>query len=217
MKKTLIFDIETGPLPEDQILPNMPPWEAPGNIKDPIKLEAHKANYAKEYVAKAALSPLTGQVLAVGFLDAETHAKTIVCRETEAETLKAALAIICDMGKAQSEPRLVGFNSHSFDLPFIWRRCWALFIQPPYHLRHGRYWQDCYSVDLREAWQFGNRMEPGSLDAICRTLGCGQKNGDGALFYKVLAEDRAKALAYLANDLDMTYALFCRMFPGEGY
>ena len=70
----LVFDIETGPLPEAELLPMIPGFDPTevkvGNIKDPDKItakikEAEEAHYrdAKE---RAALDALTGRLLAFG-------------------------------------------------------------------------------------------------------------------------------------------------------
>jgi len=64
-------DIETGPLPEDVILSVLPPFDPEdvklGNLKDPVKVAAKideaRENHAAKFIEKAALSPLTGEVL----------------------------------------------------------------------------------------------------------------------------------------------------------
>jgi hypothetical protein len=38
--------------------------------------------------------------------------------------------------------QLVGFNINAFDLPFLFRRSWALGIAVPFGLRKGRYWSN---------------------------------------------------------------------------
>ena len=59
-------------------------------------------------------------------------------------------------------------------------------------------------VDLREAWQLGDRMAKGSLDSIAKHLGVGQKNGDGKAFAELWRSNRKQAEAYLRNDLELT-------------
>ena len=59
-------------------------------------------------------------------------------------------------------------------------------------------------LDLRDAWQLGDRQARGSLDSIAKHLGVGTKNGSGAEFAALWQSDRAKATEYLRNDLQLT-------------
>ena len=102
--------------------------------------------------------------------------------------------------------QMVGFNSHLFDLPFLIRRSWKHRVPVPVGLRRGRYWAD-QMIDLRDAWQMGDRQARGSLDAIAKHLGIGSKNGNGADFAKLWQSDRAKAVEYLRNDIKLTAKL----------
>ena len=102
--------------------------------------------------------------------------------------------------------QMVGFNSLLFDLPFLIRRSWKHRVPVPVGLRRGRYWAD-QMIDLREAWQMGDRQARGSLDAIAKHLGIGAKNGSGADFAKLWQSDRAKAVEYLRNDIELTAKL----------
>jgi uncharacterized protein YprB with RNaseH-like and TPR domain len=125
----------------------------------------------------------------------------------------AILTQFNELLRADSNPAtIVTFNGHTFDLPFIFRRCWAHQMQPPAHLRSGRYWS-AYSLDLREVWQMGDRMAKGSLDSVCQALGLGKKTGDGAEFAVLIKTDPDAAIAYLRNDLVLTEALYKRLVP----
>jgi len=98
---------------------------------------------------------------------------------------------------------LIGFNICNFDLPFLYRRSWKHRIAVPFGIRRGRYWSD-QVVDLRDAWQLGDRQARGSLDSIARHLGVGAKNGDGKAFAELWQSDRKSAEAYLRNDIELT-------------
>jgi hypothetical protein len=108
--------------------------------------------------------------------------------------------------------RIVGCNILGFDLPFLIRRSWILGIDVPATVKPGRYFDDLF-VDVREAWLCGQRWSDcdSSLDVIARALGVGAKNGDGAMFWKLWAEDRDKAVAYLKNDLELAGNAAVRM------
>jgi hypothetical protein len=69
---TYIFDIETGPRSRAELAECVPTFEAPSNWKDPEKIRAHVAEKEAEWFQSAALSALTGRVLAIGYLDAVT-------------------------------------------------------------------------------------------------------------------------------------------------
>ena len=224
---TLIYDIETAPLPESELAALLPPFDPTdvktGNIKDPDKLAAKiaeaEANHRRDFFDRAALDPLTGRVLAVGLLKLTYHSPhprplspsdaereksgefVVIGDDDEKKTLDAFWdAVRGEMGRIHL---LVGFNSNSFDLPFLIRRSWKHRVPVPHGIRRGRYWSD-QCVDLREIWQTGDRMAKGSLDAIAKHLGVGAKNGNGADFAKLWRSDRAKAVEYLRNDVLLT-------------
>ena len=212
--QTIFFDIETGALPETELAALVPPFDPAevktGNLKDPDKIAAKlteaEANHRRDFFDRAALDPLSGRVLAVGLLrnaeggmqKAEFH---VIGDDDEAALLREFWgAARGEMGRIH---QLVGFNSNSFDLPFLIRRSWKHRVPVPHGIRRGRYWSD-QCVDIRDGWQLGDRQARGSLDAIARHLGIGAKNGEGKEFAKLWQNDREKAIAYLKNDLELT-------------
>ena len=214
---TIIFDIETASLPESELAALVPPFDPAevktGNLKDPDKIAAKlaeaEANHRRDFIERAALDPLTGRVLAIGLLQnaeggmqkAEFH---VIGHDEEAATLREFWSVCRgEMGRLN---QLVGFNSLLFDLPFLIRRSWKHRVPVPLGLRRGRYWAD-QMIDLRDAWQMGDRQARGSLDAIAKHLGIGAKNGSGAEFAKLWQSDRAKAVEYLRNDIELTAKL----------
>ena len=60
------FDIETMALGLEELKLDMPFFEAPKTYKKQESIDEYIEKKRAEYVAKAALSPLTGRVLAVG-------------------------------------------------------------------------------------------------------------------------------------------------------
>jgi DNA polymerase elongation subunit (family B) len=195
----IYFDIETGPLPDAELLTQFDPLDvAIGNLKDPEKIRA-KIDAAREsFFEKAALDPLTGRVLAIGYLsERET---TILANEDEESLLAEWWHVV--RGRMGTTNHLVGFNSHSFDWPFLIRRSWKYGLPVPDLRWKGRWVEQL--IDLRDIWQLGDRQASGSLDKIARHLGLGGKNGDGALFYKLWATDRNAAMTYLRRDVELT-------------
>jgi len=207
--QTIVFDVETGPLAESELSALLPPFDPAevktGNLKDPAKIAEKiaeaEANHRRDFFDKAALDPLTGRVIAIGMLDLETDKFFIIGHDDEARTLTEFWeASQGEMGRLNG---MLGFNIFNFDLPFLIRRSWKHRIKVPFGIRRGRYWGD-QLVDLRDAWQLGDRQARGSLDTIARHLGVGAKNGEGKAFAELWLNDRPKAEAYLRNDIQLT-------------
>jgi 3'-5' exonuclease len=207
--QTIYFDVETGALPEAEIAALIPPFDPTevktGNLKDPEKVAAKiaeaEANHRREFFEKAALDPLTGRVVAVGILRQDGGEFEVIGHDDEARTLREFWQL-CDAGMGRLN-EMAGFNTRAFDLPFLIRRSFKHRVAVPFGVRRGRYWGD-EMVDLREVWQLGDRQARGSLDSIAKHLGIGAKNGDGKDFAKLWQSDRAKAVEYLRNDLELT-------------
>ncbi len=217
---TIVFDIETGPLPENELLAMLPAFDPAevktGNLKDPAKIAEKiaeaEANHRRDFIERAALDPLTGRVVAIGIMAFDTRGETgptfgkggnffIIGHDDEARTLHEFWEFTRgEMGRMNP---MIGFNIFGFDLPFLFRRSWKHRVPVPFGLRRGRYWSD-QLIDLRDAWQLGDRQARGSLDSIARHLGVGAKNGDGKMFAELWRSDRKQAEAYLRNDIELT-------------
>ena len=74
----------------------------------------------------------------------------------------------------------------------------------------GRLYLNEHFKDTMDAWACGT-LDKISLDSMAKSFGIGAKNGDGALFYKTLLEDKGAAAKYLTNDVRMTRACAARM------
>ena len=220
MKKTIIVDIETGPLPQEQILYLIPEFKPEdvktGNLKDPAKIEekiaAACAAHRESFIRDAALDALTCKIVAIGMKPLNEEPAFLVGQEFPEGEI-AILTQFNEMIRVDSTPAtIVTFNGNTFDLSVIFRRCLIHNIQPPRHLRSGRYWS-AFSCDLREEWQLGDKKTKGSLDSICQAMGIGRKSGNGKDFAALLKTDPYAAIAYLRNDLVLTEALYKRLVP----
>jgi hypothetical protein len=230
--KTIVFDIETGPLPENELLAMLPAFDPAevktGNLKDPAKIAEKiaeaEANHRRDFIERAALDPLTGRVVAIGVMTFDARGEvladghhtpfskggkfSIIGHDDEARTL-AEFWELASSDQGRMTP-MVGFNIFGFDLPFLFRRSWKHRVRIPFGLRRGRYWGD-QLVDLRDCWQLGDRQARGSLDSIARHLGVGAKTGcephgppSGKHFAELWRRDRKQAEAYLRNDIELT-------------
>lgn len=212
----IYFDIETGPLPLNELV--IPPFDPSqvktGNTKNPDliaeKIRNAEENHVSDYIKNAALDALSGQVLAIGY-QIEHEAPQVLCSDAdgESEMLKQWWRLVSSLDR---QPQLIGFNVKPFDLPFLYKRSWKYRIDPPYWLRHGRYWNDLV-IDLREVWQLGDSRAHGSLAAICRHLGLGEKAGNGAHFSELWQTDREAAINYCLRDVQLTHQVADVMIP----
>jgi hypothetical protein len=217
----LFFDIETGGRPEEELkfLYHEKTLEEFSESCDKrwkpetvaAKFEEHKVSAWQEFVGRAALSPTTGRVLLIGVLDngkfqpygdGDEAANLTNFWDLEVEAAVAA------------KRRIIGHNSHSFDLPFMIRRSWLLGVPVPREVRQGRYWNPLF-VDTMEAWSFGAR-EYTSLNDIARFFGVGQKTEgikgkDFAKYWFGSPEEQKAAIAYNETDLRLTAAIAAKM------
>jgi len=213
---TIIFDIETGALPFGELaIPAFNPSDVKlGNTRDPDKIAERirqaEENHVTDYIKNAALDALSGQVLCIGYrLERDEPAILSSDADGEAAMLRQWWELL---NTWERQPRLIGFNVKSFDLPFLIKRSWKHRITPPYWIRNGRYWNDLI-VDLREVWQLGDNRAHGSLGAISRHLGLGEKSGNGADFANLWKTNRQAAIDYCLQDVKLTQQVADVLMP----
>jgi DNA polymerase elongation subunit (family B) len=209
-KNVTVFDCETTPLPADQLPAFDETQVLVGNLKDPEKIRAKIEDHKVEWMAGAALSPMTGQVAMVGFKSYPLQ--PLLLHNEESELVKESLVAI---GAILTEGNIIaGFNCFSFDLPFLIRRAYRHGIAIPPNIRtrkNGRTYWHPNIVDLREEWLMGDRSPAKGttvLDAIAKFLGLPAKLGSGKDFAGMTLEQRQD---YLSRDLEITEALYRRI------
>lgn len=246
----IVFDIETGPLPDDVLTERIAPYEPPpppgkfnpdavklGQMKDEAKIatkieaarvkhQAEAAAYRKKVTLdkaghfakakeKAALSPLTGQVLAIGYMSTESK-KSILDHVDGNDYSEAQLlaSFWRQYERCRNKSRLmVGHNIQGFDVPFLVRRSWFLGVDVPETVfERGRYIDSRVFADTMVRWGCGGR-DLVKLDTLASAMGVGGKPDgiDGGMFAKLFETDLAAAMSYLQNDLDMTAAVAEKM------
>ena len=205
----IVFDIETGPMPEEILKRQMPRFSAPGNWKDEDKIAAKIEEQERKWFDKAALSAQTGQVLAIGLANGNKVDIWDVNQYSEREIIGAFWDAISEAGPTK---RWIGFNIKGFDLPFLIRRSFFYGITPSASPRLGRFWDERF-IDLMEFWQCGNREQTISLSALSVFLGGEPKAESGADFHHWIKEDPARAQTYLIKDLAITAEAARRMLP----
>ena len=204
-----IIDIETEGLPIEQIDHLAPTFTAPANYKDADKIAANIAEQRIDWVKRAALSPLTGKIVAIGYK--VPNRQEVLHVANEIELLKEFWRDYDEHARKQGQ--MIGHNILGFDIPFIIRRSWANKIRVPATVQNGRYLNDRRFIDTMTAFQCGNRTEKfHSLDTVAKFMGfAGKTEKSGEFFAEILATDPKRALAYLAADLQAVEDIAERM------
>jgi 3'-5' exonuclease len=222
----IVFDIETGGLPEDQLRALLPPFDPSevklGNLKDEAKIAAKlaeaEANHWQDFVGRAALSALTGRVLAIGYRSEKA------CVISHVDAVDGAEMMLVDQFWAQyrrcksGRRNMVGHNIAGFDVPFLIRRSWLLGVDIPDGIFDANWrYLDRTFVDTMQRWQAGNYRDTFvGLDRLGKALGIGGKTEgvDGAVFSRLYygsQDERAKALEYLIRDVELTWAVALKL------
>lgn len=163
------LDIETVPIREavERRLSDPPEFTAPGNYKDPDKIEAYveskRAEWEDKLRSEAALSELTGRVVAVGIVNDDRGIAT--AQEDEAELVRLAADELANCN------RVVTFNGSSFDLRFLRNRMLMHGISPPTVLGSESRYALQRQVDLRDFLTGFDRYQRGKLDEWCAAFG----------------------------------------------
>jgi hypothetical protein len=173
----------------------------------------------QELRTKAALSALTGEVLAIGY--GMSGSIRIECQDSQRGVTERDLLISFWQVATKvrhSQGKILGFNSLGFDIPFLIQRSWMHSVDVPRWVRDGRYFDRAF-IDLLEVWKCGTyRSEiPQKLDSIVRAMGLGGKpegtcGADFARrFHSPNPVDREEAIRYLRNDIEITTKLAERL------
>jgi len=199
------FDLETCPQPTEKLRPLMPEFNAPSGWKDPTKIQAEVEKKQAKWLDDAALSPLTGQILAAVWVDMAGEVTIYDADEVGEYTLLCQLFTRisnCGMG---AHYKVAGFNIGDFDIPWLIKRAWALGLGIPTGLvKMGGKWMDLppWLFDIRHLWGMGEPYAKGQLGAIAAFLGVGEKKGSGKDFHRMWRDpsQHADAYEYLMND-----------------
>lgn len=216
-KKIIALDIETAPLPKDVLMRVIQVGNAPANYKDPEKIAQWKRREFDKLVDKAALDPTTGELLAFGYqLQKE---QPMVFSQDDLINEEKLLELLWDTYRHYSLQGygFAGVNFNGFDIYFAKIRSHILGVKVPVEICNKAYGNQAGCYELSDWWfpfqrENHNRI---SLDKMAKALGHVGKNGDGALFYKVFAENKTEAMDYLRNDLGMTRLCIDRLCPED--
>jgi hypothetical protein len=193
---TLFIDLETGPLPLEELEAQMPTFEAPGNYKKPEAIAENIAEQKSKWIEKAALNPFSAQILCVGWMKAsDMQFNYIDGNGSEAELLKH-LALVT----SNPAHRIVWFGGFGFDIKMAQQRAWKHGVTPIEDWTFDPFRQSRH-LDIKSILEGRKPERMISLDQAGKHfLGRG-KNGSGGDFAAKWAEDRPASLRYLENDV----------------
>jgi len=203
----IVYDLETAPLDRAYLAMTMPEIKASGTLKDPVKIAADIQAKTEAYFEEAALDAKTGKILCIGIMD---DMGSFTCMDGGGSEKQLLIDWQKFVDNNQSEI-FVGFNSHSFDLPYLVRRAWFHNVKPCVRPDWNPYRQDQW-IDLLAVFRMGDKTyKTGGLSGIASFFGAGQKTGSGKDFAQLWETDLKAALTYLEQDLALTAAIARRM------
>ena len=189
----------------------MPKFKARANLKDEAKIEADIKEKRDKFFDEAALSPFTGRVCAFGYATAEDKEVTLVHYNGRENGEKAILIKFWNL-YLNTQDSFVGFNTASFDLPFIIRRCYAHDITMPYDIYNQVYRKfGKRFIDIMDYWRLTNHQDRISLSNFAKHVGLKPKEESGKLFHEWIKgdeDDVKKAEKYLINDVELTRSVY---------
>jgi len=209
--KRLFIDIETGLSPDYELF--KPEFKDPRVTQkgEVDKRDKTIEEQETEWKSKLALSPLTGQVLMIGYNYVNSPCLDYVGKGShsdEKQLLLDADSILC------SADLIIGHNIKDFDLPFIVNRCRKHGITPPkigYHKGSKWYWNDNV-IDTMELWGAGKWKDMVSLNNLCKYFGIPVKDESiGKNFQQIFETDIEKAIEYCKGDVERTKLIYERL------
>jgi RNase_H superfamily len=216
--KNYCFDIETAPLGSEALELIAPPFDPNsvkvGNLggqKAAEKIEKGRADHFTKFMRHAALSPVTGSIVAIGVIGPTDEDLTSAIGCSEETLLRFFFDMFTDSIGTAGGAHWIGFNIAAFDVPFIVRRAWHLKVAIPPELVSRRYLSRAFT-DLMEVWKLtGGWNDLISLSDLAQFLGLPPKDSKGAQFVELLRYEPEKAAAYLQNDLRLTWGIADRL------
>ena len=212
--KRYYYDIETEGLPAIELAKVMPDFEAPGNIKDPLKIAAAIEEKKKDWTDKAALKGYTGRIIALSYAANDTDEPHFVADTGDEDKI---IKIMLDhLTEVISQGGMAfAWNGSGFDLPFLCQRA-AVHNIPAFgklmvNVRGKFYWNEAL-IDPKMIWANYSPDHTGtSLATVAKALGVGEKSGSGKDFAQLLRTDAAAAEAYGKQDIALLRSIVIRM------
>ena len=200
----LVIDIETKPDHAYLELPEVredieAAIKVPDNYTKPDSIREYRENAARKAIAKAALDPQLGRIVAIGHADLWSE-DSIDCIgiEDEADLLHEFQIVLGAIG-----PQVIaGWNVRAFDIPFITARCVVHGITLPPWWPHTR----AYHA-IADAMELLAPERGAKLRSWLRRTGLPNKTADGS---EVAHMTLPEIVAYCTNDVRVERQLMRR-------
>jgi hypothetical protein len=164
MRDPIIFDVEA--IAIDDAGNYLEAVEAPANYKDPIKIDAYKAEKQQELLSRCALDPDLARIVALGTEQAGVEQVQIL--STTAEEADA-LNGFWNRIRPYPFPRLIGYNVLGYDLLLMMRRSLYLGVKVP-PLQVGKYRHPDVD-DLMVMLSFDGALKYRGMGFYCKRFG----------------------------------------------
>jgi len=163
--KSVIFDIET--IANPAAIPLLPPIEVDKRLKDPVKIEAQKAEKAIKQIETMGLDKTTCLICCITTLDVETD--EIKSVELNPDTLDEKELIENFWEIVHPYSRFITFNGNGFDIPVLTFRSMVNNVQPSVKISTKRY-QIGNHVDVRALLGDWDTRAKGTLDYYSKII-----------------------------------------------
>lgn len=224
MKRWLAWDIETAPTAE-ALLISYPEEDRqpPSNYTKAETIAEWKrkdlAEWERGRIKEYSLSPRLGRIVALSLNSKGEHFVDLTALDANDEKtlIEDAWTI---MFRHDVTDVMLGFNSRSFDWPFLCVRAMYHRIDP-YAFCNKQQWQDALSrfsrrnIDVRDLVTFNAYgAQKGTLSDWAAWAGYGEKETHGSQVWKWVQEGNAEAVAkHCRGDVVRTGLLFERVYP----
>ncbi len=208
MPQAIVFDIETKAdsafLGRAEVLAELlSHMKAPGNCSLPETIKRKKDEALADKLMEAALSPITGRIVAIGVAD--LNDETDIACEAADDDERGLLERFSESITERGPQILCGYAVRPFDIPFVTARCALHDVALPEWWPHTK---DFYRiVDAMDILSPGTRTH---LSTWLLRFGLPGKTGSGA---DVAFMDVAQIQAYCLNDVRVERMLIRKIAP----
>ena len=170
---SLLFDIET--IGNSTMIQFLPPIKVDARLKDPVKIEAQKAEKEIQQIEKMGLDKTTALICCITTLDVETD--EIKSVELNPKTLNEKELLESFWEITYPYERFITFNGIPFDVPMLTFRSMINGVQPSVKISTKRY-QIGNHVDIRMLLGDWDTKAKGTLDFYSKII-LGESKADG--------------------------------------
>lgn len=209
MTTYFLFDLETAANLTDSKIERFVQSARTGNLKDPAKIEAKIKDHVETCVERAALSPVTGRIVAASWaIVSTTHGGGVVPIYTHVaippDKEWELIARISRAWKTSEADAMLGFNIREFDLPFLVGRSIARWVKLDGQLPRPR--------DYNLVTDFRDFLPEGRLSDWFDECGIAPKKGDGSMVARWVEQDDSDSISeYSKSEMESMCELFSRM------